>query len=386
MKKIFLTFTFIFLFIPSSFSEVIVGALQTHEYFPLIKGKRLAVLSNQTGMINEREHLIDMLVKNGMKISVIFAPEHGFRGDAGAGDRIKDAIDEKTQIPILSLYDGSLALMDEKTADKFDILIVDIQDVGVRFYTYYSTMIKLMDAAAKYGKKVIILDRPNPNGSYVDGPILDMKYKSEISFLPIPIVHGLTLGELALMANGEKWLTNGICDLTIIKVKNWTHQTMYQLPIPPSPNLPNTRAVHLYPSLCFFEGTVISVGRGTQKPFQIYGNPNMKGYSFSFIPISLKSAKNPPFLNEKCYGRDLTEIKIENIVYRQIDLSYLIEAYRNLNIGDKFWTPYFEKLIGVDYVRQMIKEGKSAKEIKEMWKEDVEKFKELRKPYLLYEE
>ena len=248
-------------------------------------------------------------------------------------------------------------------------------------------MVRLMDVCAEYNKKFIVLDRPNPNGHYVDGPILDMKYKSGVGWLPIPVVHGMTLGELALMVNGEHWLSeNRICDLTVVKCKNYTHKTLYELPIAPSPNLPNMKSIYLYPSTCLFEGTHVSLGRGTTYPFQVYGHPQMKGYTFSFTPKSIPGAKNPPLLNQKCYGVDLRNISDEDIYKKGVDLSYIIDAYKNLNMGDKFFTPFFEKLIGVSYVRDMIKQGKSASEIKEMWKDDVENFKNQRKPYLLYEE
>lgn len=243
-----------------------------------------------------------------------------------------------------------------------------------------------MDACAEYGRNMLILDRPNPNGHYVDGPLLDMKYKSGVGWLPIPVVHGMTLGELALMVNGEGWLPEGhTCNLTVIPCKNYTHQTMYRLPIPPSPNLPNMKSIYLYPSTCYFEATPVSLGRGTDKPFQIYGHPDMKGYDFSFTPRSVPGAKNPPQLDKLCHGVDLSNLTDEEIWKRGIDLSYLIDAYRNLNIGDKFFTSFFEKLIGVDYVRTMIKAGKSADEIKAAWKDDVEKFKTQRKKYLLYD-
>ena len=269
----------------------------------------------------------------------------------------------------------------------FDVLVFDLQDVGLRFYTYYATMVRMMDACAESQKKMIILDRPNPNGHYVDGPILDMKYKSGVGWLPIPVVHGMTLGELAMMVNGEKWLPEGrICDISVIKCKNYTHQTMYQLPIPPSPNLPTMKAVYMYPSTCYFEATPVSLGRGTDKPFLVYGHPNMLSYSFSFTPRSIPGAKNPPQLNKICYGVDLSNLSESDIWKKGVDLTYLIDAYTNLNMGDHFFRSFFEKLIGVSYVRKMIKEGCSADEIKKKWSDDVEKFKKQRAPYLLYQE
>jgi len=367
-------------------SRVIVGAEQTEAYFPLLKGKRIALFSNHTGMVKNK-HLLDVLIENKFDVVAVFSPEHGFRGDAGAGDRISSSVDPKTGVPILSLYDGNTGKPSAESMQKFDLLVVDIQDVGLRFYTYYISMVKLMDACAEHQKKVVILDRPNPNGFYVDGPILDMKYKSGVGWLPIPVVHGMTLGELAQMVNGEKWLPeNRVCDLTVIKCRNYTHQTLYRLPVPPSPNLPNMTAVYLYPSLCYFEATPVSVGRGTDIPFQIYGHPDMKSYDFSFTPRSLPAAKNPPQKDRLCYGVNLSRLSTEEIREKGINLSYLIDAYRNLNIGDHFFSSFFEKLIGVDYVRQMIEQGKNADEIKAMWQDDVTKFKQQRKPYLLYEE
>lgn len=366
--------------------RVITGDEQTSEYFPLLEGKRIAIFSNHTGMIGNK-HLLDVLLENKFNVVAIFSPEHGFRGNADAGEHVSSSVDSKTGVPILSLYDGKLGKPSEASMNKFDLLIVDIQDVGLRYYTYYASMCRLMDACAEYGKKMLILDRPNPNGHYVDGPLLDMKHKSGVGWLPIPVVHGMTLGELALMVNGEHWLPESrTCDVTVIPCKNYTHQTKYRLPIPPSPNLPNMTSVYLYPSTCYFEATPVSLGRGTDKPFQVYGHPDMKGYSYSFTPRSMPGAKNPPQLNKLCHGVDLSGMSDEEIWKRGLDLSYVIDAYRNLNIGDKFFTSFFEKLIGVDYVRRMIEDGKDADEIKACWQDDVKKFKEQRKPYLLYAE
>ncbi len=388
MKKILfiVILAFITLHCQAKQSRVIVGAEQTNDYLPILKNKRIAVFSNHTGMVGNK-HLLDVLLENKINVVAIFSPEHGFRGNADAGEHVSSSVDQKTGVPILSLYDGQLGKPSEDSMHKFDLLIVDIQDVGLRFYTYYASMVRLMDACAEYNRKILILDRPNPNGHYVDGPILDMKYKSGVGWLPIPVVHGMTLGELALMVNGERWLpASRICDVTVIKCKNYTHQTMYQLPIPPSPNLPNMKAVYLYPSICYFEATPVSLGRGTQLPFQVYGHPNMTGYNYSFTPQSTSGAKNPPQLGRLCHGVNLSELSEEEIRKKGVDLSYLIDAYRNLNMDDYFFRPFFERLIGTDYVRKMIEQGKDADEIKAMWKEDVEKFKVQRRPYLLYEE
>lgn len=367
-------------------SRIAVGAEQTSEYFPILKNKKIAVFSNHTGMIGNK-HTVDVLIENKLNVVAIFSPEHGFRGDADAGEHVSSSVDSKTGVPILSLYDGKAGRPSEESMRKFDVLLVDIQDVGLRFYTYYISMVKLMDACAEYNRKMIILDRPNPNGHYVDGPILDMKYKSGVGWLPIPVVHGMTLGELALMVNGEKWLpASKECDVTVIKCKNYTHRSLYQLPVAPSPNLPNMKAIYLYPSTCYFEATPVSLGRGTSLPFQIYGHPNMRGYDYAFTPKSVPGAKNPPQLDKLCYGKDLSGLSDKEIWEKGVDLSYVIDAYTNLNMGEHFFRPFFELLIGTDYVRKMIIQGKSADEIKAMWKDDVEKFKVQRKPYLLYAE
>ncbi len=367
-------------------TPVRVGAERTGDYFPLLKNKRIAILSNHTGMVGD-EHLVDLLHREKFNVVAIFSPEHGFRGTADAGEHVSSSVDEKTGIPIRSLYDKNSGRMSDEVLNSFDMLVVDIQDVGLRYYTYYITMVKLMDVCAEFDKEVLVLDRPNPNGHYVDGPILDMKHKSGVGWLPIPTVHGLTLGEIALMTNGEGWLTDGRqCNVEVIPCENYTHQTLYELPIPPSPNLPDMKSVYLYPSTCYFEATPVSLGRGTDKPFKVYGHPNMTGYSFSFTPRSMPGAKNPPQMDKKCWGVDLSNIPNKEIWANGVDFSYVIDAYNNLNLGDHFFRPFFEKLVGVDYVRKMIKEGKSAAEIKAMWAGDVAAFKEQRRPYLLYEE
>ena len=365
---------------------VILGAEQTKAYLPILKNKRVALFSNHTGMVGNK-HTLDILIENNVNVVAIFSPEHGFRGTADAGEHVSSSVDEKTGVPILSLYDGNLGRPSEENIRKFDVLVVDIQDVGLRFYTYYASMVRLMDACAEFNRKMLILDRPNPNGFYVDGPILDMKYKSGVGWLPIPVVHGMTLGELALMTNGERWLpASRVCDVTVIPCKNYTHQTRYVLPVPPSPNLPDMKSIYLYPSTCYFEATPVSLGRGTDKPFQVYGHPNMKGYDFTFTPRSISGAKNPPQLDRLCYGVDLSGKSDEEIWEKGIDLSYLIDAYRNLNLDDHFFRPFFELLIGNENIRKMIKSGKSADEIKASWQEDVARFREHRKPYLVYSE
>ena len=364
--------------------RVITGDERTELYFHLLEGKRIALYSNHTGLANGK-HIVDILKENKFDVTTILSPEHGFRGTADAGERVGDSVDEKTNIPIISMYKFGREGIDSTTAARFDILVVDIQDVGLRFYTYYITMWRLMDSCAKYGKLVIVLDRPNPNGFYVDGPILDMKYRSGVGWLPIPIVHGMTLGELALMINGEGWLTDKRkCELTVIPCKNYKHSTLYELPIPPSPNLPNINSIYLYPSTCFFEGTVMSLGRGTSLPFQVYGHPDYKGSNYSFTPQSISGAKNPPLLGKKCYGVDLSGTDDKYIRKQGIDLSYVIDAYKNLNIGSKFFTSFFDLLAGCSYIREMIEQGCDADEIKARWQDDVTKFKKQRAPYLIY--
>lgn len=367
-------------------SAIKVGAECVDEYVPLLAGKRVALLSNHTGLVG-KEHTLDVMLRNGIKVTTIFSPEHGFRGNADAGEHVSSSVDSKTGIPIASLYDGKSRMPKKEVIDKFDILVVDIQDVGLRFYTYYCTMIDLMNAAARYGKDFMVLDRPNPNGMYVDGPILDMKYESGVGRLPIPVVHGLTMGEIANMANGEGWLKDDRrVNLTVIRCKGYTHQSRYTLPVAPSPNLPNMLSIYLYPSTCYFEATPVSLGRGTDKPFQVYGHPNMKGYSYSFTPRSRPGAKNPPQLNRLCHGVDLSSLDPEQVIARGINLEYVIDAYRNLNMDDYFFRPFFEKLIGNGNIRKMIEAGKSAEEIKASWADDVAKFKQQRRKYLLYQE
>ncbi len=387
MKKLILVLTTFCLALTLQGQKILPGAESVNEYLPLIKGKKVAILTNQTGIIG-KSNLVDSLLALKVNIVAIMSPEHGFRGDADAGEHVSSSVDAKTGIPIKSLYDGNTGKPSSELIKEIDVLIFDLQDVGVRFYTYLTTMARMMEAVAENGKKMIVLDRPNPIGFYVDGPILDMKFKSGVGWLPIPTVHGMTLGELAMMINGEKWLANGVqCDVTVIKCKNYTHASMYQLPVKPSPNLPDMRSIYLYPSTCYFEATPLSLGRGTDKAFQMYGHPNMKGYSYSFTPRSIPGAKTPPQLDRLCYGVDLTKTpSIEEINAKGINLEYVIDAYKNLNLDDFFFRNSFEKLIGRDYVRKMIMEGKSAAEIKAMWADDVKKFKEQRKPYLLYPE
>lgn len=394
-------------------AQVLVGMTDTAAYFPCLEGKRVAVLANHTAVatfdgavpdaaeatvprLSPSEsrpsrvssgrpvHLVDLLHERGFDVTGIFSPEHGFRGTADAGERVSNSVDERTGIPIRSLYDGRTGRPSDSVMRSFDVLVVDMQDVGLRFYTYYITMLRMMDACARFGRQVIVLDRPNPNGHRVDGPILDMRYQSGVGALPIPVLHGMTLGEIARMAVGEGWAKP--CRLEVVPCRNYTHATPYVLPVPPSPNLPTQRSVYLYPSLCLFEGTVVSLGRGTDKPFEIYGHPDMQGYSFCFTPRSTRGSKNPPLCGRLCYGVDLSRMPLDEAAAGGLNLTYLIEACRNLSLGEGFFTPMFEKLIGVDYVRPMILGGCDADEIRECWRGDVEKFLGQRRPYLLYAE
>ena len=368
----------------ASAQEVLVGATDTLAYMPQLEGRRVAVLANHTAMYSEDEHLVDMLHRRGIDIVGIFAPEHGFRGHVEAGAKVQNSVDERTGVAILSLYNGNTQRPSNEVMRSFDTLIVDMQDVGLRFYTYYISMIRMIDACADFGCKVVVLDRPNPNGSYVDGPILDMKYKSGVGWLPIPVVHGLTMGEIAVMAIGEGWVKSA--DLEVVRCRNYNHQTRYILPIAPSPNLPTQHSIYLYPTTCLFEGTVVSLGRGTDAPFEVYGHPDMRNREYSFTPQPNSGSKNPPHEGKVCYGEDLRNVSDEAIISEGINLEYVIDAYRDLNIGEKFFTQMFEKLIGVDYVRRMIIEGADAKTIESRWAEDIAEFKILRAKYLLYEE
>ncbi len=359
-----------------------MGATDTTTYMPLLQGKRVTVLANHTAMYSAEEHIVDMMHREGVNVVGIFAPEHGFRGRVEAGLKVSNSVDEVTGIPILSLYNGNTQRPSDDVMRSFDVLVVDMQDVGLRFYTYYISMLRMIDACADFGCKVIILDRPNPNGHYVDGPILDMKYKSGVGWLPIPVVHGMTMGEIALMAIGEGWAKSA--DVEVVRCRNYDHSIHYMLPIAPSPNLPTQHSIYLYPSTCLFEGTVVSMGRGTEAPFEIYGHPDMEGREFSFTPQPNAGSATPPHSGKVCYGVDLRELADEAIWSEGVDLSYVVDAYHDLDMGEKFFTPMFEKLIGVEYVREMIIEGYTADEIEAMWADDVEVFKVLRKKYLLY--
>lgn len=370
--------------------ELRAGAENTTAYLSLLKGKKVGILTNHTATI-DNTHLVDSLTALGVDIKVIFAPEHGFRGDTDAGGYIDSDTDPLTGIPIVSVY-GQNFMPSDSIMQQIDVAVFDIQDVGLRFYTYLSSMYYYMEACARNKVPLIVLDRPNPNGHIVSGPVLNMKYRSFVGIIPIPVVHGMTLGELACMINKKYWLPDSLqADLTVVPCLNYSHSIHYIVPVKPSPNLPNNRSIYLYPSICPFEATPVSLGRGTEFPFQVYGHPRMQGYSFSFTPSPRPGAGNPPQNGNLCYGVDLRTSPPDEVIWEEgFTLKYVIEAYRNLQqtdlAGAPFFTDYFEKLVGVDYARPMILEGKSAEEIAALWHDDLESFKAERKQYLIYPE
>jgi len=380
MAKITQIFLLIFcciLFSCQKEEKLKLGAERTDSYLPLLKEKKIAIVGNQSSTI-DATHLVDSLLSLEVDVVKVFSPEHGFRGTADAGTKVKDGIDVKTGIPIISLY-GKNRKPQKKQLEGIDILLFDIQDVGARFYTYISTLHYVMEAAAENNIQVIVLDRPNPNGHYVDGPIREEKFKSFVGMHAIPIVHGMTIGEYAQMINGENWISEK-CDLIVIEMENYNHKMQYDLPIKPSPNLPNARAINLYPSLCLFEGTNVSVGRGTPFPFQQFGAPYLES-EYSFFPKSGEGSKYPKHENTICFGTDL---RFQQDYMTAINLNWLIEAYNNSPDKEKFFNNFFDKLAGTDKLRLQIIEGKTAKEIKTSWKSGLEDFKKIKEKYLLY--
>jgi uncharacterized protein YbbC (DUF1343 family) len=362
--------------------QIIPGAERLDYYLPMLANKSIAIVTNHTGLVMG-VHLVDTLKSRNVKINVIFCPEHGFRGDADAGQHIDNSKDTKTGIPIVSLYGNKKKPTAKDLAD-VEILLFDLQDVGVRYYTYISTLHYIMEAAAENQKHVIVLDRPNPNGFYIDGPVLDTAFRSFVGMHPIPVVYGMTIGELGKMINGEGWLKNKKqCRLTIVECLNYTHQSRYVLPVPPSPNLRNMAAVYLYPSLGFFEGTVVSAGRGTDFPFQVYGHPLLKEHPFEYTPKSVPGATSPKFLGNKCYGEDLRNTAIARGEHNEIALIFLVRAYQNLTLPD-FFNSYFRLLAGNNILRKQIEEGVEIGKIRESWQPEIEKFKVKREKYLLY--
>jgi len=362
------------------------GADRPELYLPLLKDKTIAVVTNQTGLLQDKTFLVDFLVKNNVKIKSIFAPEHGFRGDADAGEHVKNGVDTKTGIPIVSLYGSNKKPKPEQLKD-IDVVLFDIQDVGVRFYTYISTLTYVMEAAAENKVEVIVLDRPNPHDGYIDGPVLKDAWKSFVGMHKIPVVYGLTIGEYGKMVNGEQWLSNKIqAKYTLIPMLNYHKKQRYGVSDKPSPNLPNNQSINLYPSLCFFEGTQVSVGRGTDLPFQIYGSPWLKNMNFQFTPKPNFGAKDP-FLNGKlCYGENLSQNHSD---LRELRIDWLVNAYKNYKNKDQNFflkNLFFDKLAGSDELRKQIISGKTAEEIKASWKKDLEDFQRIRAKYVIYED
>jgi uncharacterized protein YbbC (DUF1343 family) len=366
----------------SAKAPVLPGAWQTDLYLPALKGKRVGMIVNQTSVLGKR-HLVDSLSSLGVSINTIFSPEHGFRGQASAGEKVASSRDPQTGISIVSLY-GKNYKPTPAQLDSLDVLVFDIQDVGTRFYTYISTLHYVMEACAEVGKPLIVLDRPNPNGHYIDGPVLDPKFKSFVGMHPIPVVHGLTIGELARMINGENWLGGGkVTQLTVVPVKNYIHQTPYTLPIPPSPNLPNQQAILLYPSLCLFEGTVVSVGRGTDRQFQVIGSPNPKNGPYQFTPVDKAGAINPPQEGQLCYGLDLSSIDAYKLGF---SLKYIIGFYQKAPDKNKYilGTNFLDKLYGSDQLRLQLEAGVPESKIRQSWQPALNAYKTMRKKYVLY--
>jgi uncharacterized protein YbbC (DUF1343 family) len=370
-------------------SGIVVGAAQVDLYLPLLKGKKVAVVANATSTIGTT-HLVDSLIALKVNVIKVFAPEHGFRGDHGAGDKVSDSKDPKTGLPLVSLYGKNKKPSAEMFSD-IDVVIFDIQDVGARFYTYISTMHYVMETAAETNKSVIILDRPNPNGFYIDGPVLEKEFSSFVGMHPIPVVHGCTVGELARMINSEGWLAGGkTCSLTVVPVLNYSHKDFYELPIAPSPNLPNMSAIYSYPSLCFFEGTIVSVGRGTSLPFQSFGYPGDESGVFNFTPKDIAGvAVDPPFEGKLCNGHDVSvfgEFYFKS--HHQLYLEWLVNTYNGYKGADSFFlsSGFFNKLAGNSQLRKDIEAKKSIEEIRSSWASGIENYKKMRKKYLLYED
>ena len=389
--------TYLFLFLLLNFQlisyaqsselKIETAAARTDLYVNLLKGKNIAVVANQTSVIfkemykkkQEARHLVDSLLMLGVEVKKVFAPEHGFRGKADAGEVVKDGFDTKTGLQIISLY-GKNKKPSATQLKGIDIVVFDIQDVGARFYTYISSLHYVMEACAEASIQLIILDRPNPNGHYTDGPVLEAKHTSFVGMHKVPVVYGMTIGEYGKMINGEKWLKNGIqCDLKVIPLKNYNHQTKYSLPIKPSPNLPNDKSINLYPSLCFFEGTNVSAGRGTEMQFQVYGSPYITKSSFTFTPQANEGSKYPKYKKQLCFGEDLRIAKNLN----KLDLSYLLKAYQQ-NTSKKFFNTFFTKLAGTERLQEQIEQGLSEKEIRKTWVQGLISFKKIRKKYLIY--
>lgn len=380
-----------------STDPIITGAERSDFYLPLLKDKKVGIVTNQTGGLHKKGKMIvlnggeadeadvnisivDYFISNKIAVQKIFAPEHGFRGTADAGEHIVDGKDTKTGLPIISLYGNNKKPKPEQLAG-IDVMVFDLQDVGARFYTYISSLHYIMEACAENNIPLFVMDRPNPNGAIVDGPMLEKEYTSFVGMHPIPLLHGMTIGEYARMINGEKWLKNGVqCDLKVIHCLNYKRDMPYELPVKPSPNLPNAQAVNLYASLCLFEGTNVSVGRGTEKQFQIYGSPFLPKSDFSFTPIPNFGAKEPVYKDQLCYGEDLTQIE----KVKQLELKWLIKAYNSTSDKSKFFNDFFTKLAGTKKLQQQIESGVSENEIRKSWEKGLQDFKKLREKYLIY--
>ncbi len=361
-------------------SEIKTGDENIQAYLPILKNKKVGIVTNQTGIVSDKTHIVDFLLEEKVLLQKIFAPEHGFRGTADAGEHVVDGKDTKTGLPIISLYGDNKKPKPEQL-EGIEILIFDLQDVGARFYTYISSLHYVMEACAENNIQLIVLDRPNPNGAIVDGPILEKEYTSFVGMHPIPLLHGMTIGEYAKMINGEKWLKDGIqCNLIVIPCLNYNRNMAYSLPVKPSPNLPNDQAINLYASLCLFEGTNVSSGRGTEKQFQIYGSPFLPKSNFSFTPISNFGSKDPMNKDQLCYGEDLTTIP----KVTKLELKWLIKAYNETFDKSKFFNPFFTKLAGTKKLQQQIETGTLESEIRKSWEKGLADFKEMRRKYLIY--
>ena len=363
--------------------EISPGAESFKIYLPILKGKKVGVVAHQASLLfnkSKNQHLVDFLIKNEVEVKKIFAPEHGFRGRADAGEKISDNYDIKTGIPIVSLY-GKNKKPSEENLKNIDVVIFDLQDVGVRFYTYISTLHYIMQSCAEMKIPIIVLDRPNPNLSYIDGPVLEKEYSSFIGMHPVPIVYGMTIGEYALMINGEGWLKNGlITELKIIPIKNYSRTSLYDLPVRPSPNLPNSQSIALYPSLCLLEPTVISIGRGTENQFQIFGHPELKINDYSFKPLPNFGSKNPKHNGIICYGKNLSKVPKP----QKIELKWLIEAYKNFPKPNSFFLKGFNLIAGNDKLKQQLVLFSSESDIRKSWEPELKLFKKIRKKYLIY--
>ncbi len=373
--------------VPQATSQLLTGAEQPDLYLPKLKNKKVALVVNPTSIAGHT-HLADTLLARGVNVVKVFAPEHGFRGTADAGEHVNNEKDAKTGLPVVSLYGSNKKPKPEQLAG-IDIVVFDLQDVGTRFYTYISTLQYVMEACAEKNITVMVLDRPNPNGFYVDGPVLEPAQKTFIGMQRIPVVHGMTIGEYAKMLNGEKWLDKKVqCPLEVIPCKGYTHNTKYSLPVAPSPNLKSMTAIYLYPSTCFFEGTVLSLGRGTETPFQVFGHPDLpaKTFPYSFTPKSMTGAKTPPLMDELCHGKLIAQTPeaAQEAINGRIQLQWLLEAYQAFPDKDKFFIPFINKLAGNETLQAMVKAGRTEPEIRQSWQKDVAAFKTVRKKYLLY--